>query len=88
MELLADKLGESIIVLCSIKDDNSAFVTARVSDSFVKKGIQAGKIVNEITRAMGGGGGGRPQMAQGAGKDASKADEILAKIENDVLTAL
>ena len=48
----------------------------------------AGEIVNEITRAMGGGGGGRPQMAQGAGKDASKADEILAKIENDVLTAL
>lgn len=88
VELLADKLGESIIVLCSIKDDNSAFVTARVSDSFVKKGIQAGKIVNEITRAMGGGGGGRPQMAQGAGKDASKADEILAKTENDVLAAL
>ena len=37
---------------------------------------------------LGGGGGGRPQMAQGAGKDASKADEILAKIENDVLAAL
>ena len=88
IELFAKKLGESIIVLCSMKEDGSAFVIAKVSDSFVKKGIQAGKIVGEITKKMGGGGGGRPQMAQGAGKDATKVDEILADIENSIKSSL
>ncbi len=88
VEMISKKLGECIIVLCSIKQDGSAFVIANVSDSFVKKGIQAGKIVGEITRKMGGGGGGRPQLAQGAGKDASKADEILAEVEKNILSSL
>lgn len=88
VEMISKKLGECIIVLCSIKQDGSAFVIANVSDSFVKKGIQAGKIVSEITRKMGGGGGGRPQLAQGAGKDASKADEILAEVEKNILSSL
>lgn len=88
VEMISKKLGECIIVLCSIKQDGSAFVIANVSDSFVKKGIQAGKIVGEITRKMGGGGGGRPQLAQGAGKDASKADEILAEVEKNILLSL
>ena len=88
VEMISKKLGECIIVLCSIKQDGSAFVIANVSDSFVKKGIQAGKIVGEITRKMGGGGGGRPQLAQGAGKDTSKADEILAEVEKNILSSL
>ena len=88
VEMISKKLGECIIVLCSIKHDGIAFVIANVSDSFVKKGIQAGKIVGEITRKMGGGGGGRPQLAQGAGKDASKADEILAEVEKNILSSL
>ena len=88
IEILSKKLGESIIVLCSIKEDGSAFVISQVSDTFVKKGIQAGKIVGEITKKMGGGGGGRPQLAQGAGKDASKADEILAEIEKSIKSSL
>ena len=37
---------------------------------------------------MGGGGGGRPQLAQGAGKDASRADEILLEIEKSIKSAL
>ena len=88
IEMLSQKLGESIIVLCSVKEDGSAFVSAKVSDLFVKKGIQAGKIVGEITKKMGGGGGGRPQMAQGAGKDASRADEILAEVEKSIKSSL
>ncbi len=84
IEILSKKLGESIIILCSIKEDKSAFVIAQVSDTFIKKGIQAGKIVNEITKKMGGGGGGRPQLAQGAGKDTSRIDEILSEIEKSI----
>ena len=59
-------------------------VVAKVSDSFVQKGINAGKIVGEIARATGANGGGRPNFAQGGVKDANLLDEILAKIENDI----
>ena len=59
-------------------------VVAKVSDSFVKKGINAGKLVGEIARATGANGGGRPNFAQGGVKDASLLDEILAKVEADI----
>ncbi len=79
IEFAAQKLGESVIVLASART-----VAVKVSDSFVKKGINAGKIVGEIARATGANGGGRPNFAQGGVKDASKLDEVLAKIENEI----
>ena len=79
IEMLASKLGESIIVLA-----NDRMVIVKVSDSFVKKGINAGKIVGEIAKATGANGGGRPNFAQGGVKDAAKLEEILAKVENDL----
>ena len=79
IEFAAQKLGESIIVLASDRT-----VAVRVSDSFVKKGINAGKIVGEIAKFTGANGGGRPNFAQGGIKDASKLDEILTKVENDL----
>ena len=50
----------------------------------MKKGVNAGKIVGEIARATGANGGGRPDFAQGGVKDASKLDEILVKIEDEL----
>ena len=79
IELLANKLGESIIVLA-----NDKTVIAKVSDTFVKNGVNAGKIVGEIARATGANGGGRPNFAQGGVKDSSKLDEVLAKIESEL----
>ncbi|MCI1274093.1 MAG: alanine--tRNA ligase [Clostridiaceae bacterium] len=79
IELLSAKLGESIIVLAS---GNCIF--AKVSDGFVKQGVNAGKLVGEIARATGANGGGRPNFAQGGLKDKSKLDEILAKVEEDL----
>ena len=79
LEFLSNKFGESIIVLA-----NSKTVLAKVSDGFVKKGINAGKIVGEIAKATGANGGGRPNFAQGGVKDATKLDEILSKIEKDL----
>ncbi len=76
LEFMSKKLGESIIVLASDKT-----VAVKVSDSFVKKGVNAGKIVGEIARATGANGGGRPNFAQGGIKDFSKLDEILPQIE-------
>ena len=79
IEYLAQKFGESVIILASPR-----MVAAKVSDSFVKKGINAGKIVGEIARFTGANGGGRPNFAQGGVKDASKLDEILMKIEDEI----
>ena len=71
--------GESVIVLAG-----KTSVAVKVSDSFVKKGINAGQIVGEISRFTGANGGGRPNFAQGGVKDFTKLDEILLKVENDL----
>ncbi len=79
LEFLSQKLGESIVILAG-----ETSVAVKVSDSFVKKGVNAGKIVGEIARATGANGGGRPNFAQGGVKDASKLDEVLTKIESEL----
>ncbi len=79
IEFMAQKLGECIIVLASERT-----VAVKVSDSFVKKGVNAGKIVGEIARFTGANGGGRPNFAQGGIKDAAKLDEILTKVEEEI----
>ena len=84
VEKLSDKLGESVIVVASLKKDGGIFIMVKVTDSFVKKGLNAGKIVGEIASATGGKGGGRPNFAQGAGKDASQLDSILSKVETEI----
>ena len=80
VEFLSQKLGESIIILA-----NNRSVICKVSDSFVKQGIQAGKIVSDIARATGASGGGRPNFAQGGIKDGSNLNEILKNVENEIL---
>ena len=79
VEFLSNKLGESVIVLVSPR-----MVLVKVSDSFVKKGVNAGKIVGDIAKASGANGGGRPNFAQGGIKDISKIDETLLNIENEL----
>ena len=79
LEFLSQKLGESIIILASEQT-----VVVKVSDSFVKRGFNAGKIVGEISRATGANGGGRPNFAQGGIKDFEKLDEILPNIEKEL----
>lgn len=80
IEMLAAKLGESVIVLA-----NDRMVIVKVTEGFVKKGVNAGKLVGKIARFTGANGGGRPNFAQGGVKDASKLDEILAKVESELL---
>jgi len=79
IEMLSSKLGESIVVLA-----NARMVIVKVTDEFVKTGVNAGKIVGEIARATGANGGGRPNFAQGGIKDASKLDEVLAAVEEQL----
>ena len=84
VDKLNDRLGVSIIVLVSVIKDNQIGICVKISDEFVKKGINAGKIVSEIAAATDGKGGGRPNFAQGGGKNPEKLDEILLKIKSDL----
>ncbi len=86
-ELLASKLGESIIILASVDEDKITYVV-KISDSFVKKGINAGQIVNKLASQTGGKGGGRPQYAQGAGKDKTNLISVLSEIEKEIKQSL
>jgi len=85
VEILGQKLGDSVIVIVAPKPDGSgATIVAKVSDSFVAKGIQAGKIVGEIAAKCGGKGGGRPQFAQGGLTDLNAVDNALGEIKKTI----
>jgi alanyl-tRNA synthetase len=73
---LRDKLGKSIVVLGSTKDSKVIFIVMASKDA-IATGAHAGNIVKAIAKLAGGGGGGRPDMAQAGGKDSSKAKEAL-----------
>ena len=79
IEILSNKLGESIVILA-----NDKTVAVKISDGFVKKGISAGKIAGEISKLTGANGGGRPNFAQGGIKDSSRLEEILSKTAEDL----
>ncbi|MEG2539321.1 MAG: DHHA1 domain-containing protein, partial [Clostridium sp.] len=63
-------------VLASTKGDK-VMLLAMASKDAVSEGVHAGNIVKEIAKITGGGGGGRPDMAQAGGKDVTKVDEAL-----------
>ena len=81
---LKAKLGSGIIVLGAEQDGKVNFVIA-VSPDLVGQGFHAGKLIKEVAAVCGGGGGGRPDMAQAGGKDPSKLDEALKRAEELVL---
>lgn len=65
---LKDKLGEGVVVLLSAKDGKVNMV-AMATDGAVKAGAHAGNLIKGIAALVGGGGGGRPNMAQAGGKN-------------------
>ncbi len=71
------KLGNSVIIMASDADGKVSLLVM-ASDDAVAAGIHAGNIIKKIAPIVGGGGGGRPNMAQAGGKDASKIEEALA----------
>ena len=76
-DLLRDKLTVGVIVLgAKIADDKVNFVVMATKDA-VAKGIHAGNIIKETAKVAGGGGGGRPDMAQAGGKNPEKITEAL-----------
>jgi len=82
---LRNKLGSGVVVLGSAQDGKVALIVGVTKDLTGK--VQAGKVVGEIAKLVGGSGGGRPDMAEAGGKDVSKLDAAL-KSSADVVGAL
>ncbi len=76
-----DKVENSVAVFASNTDGKITFV-AMASKKAVAMGAHAGNIIKNITAVAGGKGGGKPDMAQGGGKDASKIDDALAMVDD------
>ncbi len=76
-DTLKDQRGEGVVVLMSHQDDKVSLV-ARATKQAVEAGVHCGQIISQIAKVVNGGGGGRPNMAQAGGKDASKIEEARA----------
>ena len=75
---LKQKLPDGVVVLVSAKDGKVSLIVS-ASDSAVKKGAHAGNLIRAIAGLVGGGGGGRPTMAQAGGKNPDGIEAALAK---------
>ncbi len=74
-----DKLGSSVVVLGSVINEKPMLVAAATDDA-IEKGIHAGNLVRDAAKIVGGGGGGRPNMAQAGGRHAEKLPEALGQV--------
>ncbi len=74
-DVLREKLGSAVIVLGAVIGDRPNFLVISTKDLNAR--VHAGNLVKQIAAIAGGGGGGRPDMAQAGGKDGSKLDEAL-----------
>lgn len=74
---LKNKIGTGIVVLASAQNEKVNII-AGVTKDLISNGYHAGKLVKEVAAVCGGGGGGRPDMAQAGGKDPSKIQDALS----------
>ncbi len=84
---IRDRLENGFVFLASETDGKILF-TAMASADAVKAGAHAGNVIREAAKVAGGGGGGRPDMAQAGGKDISKLGDALAKAEEVLKTQI
>ncbi|MEM8529202.1 MAG: alanine--tRNA ligase [Chloroflexota bacterium] len=78
---LRDKVSSGVIVLGTVLKEKPQLMVV-VTRDLLEQGYHAGNIVKSLAPIMGGGGGGRPDMAQAGGRDVSKLDEALDQVEN------
>jgi alanyl-tRNA synthetase len=85
-DIFKERLGSSVVVLGTIWQDKPAFV-ANVAPDLVARGFNAGEIIKRVAEVTGGGGGGKPNIAQAGGKHKDKLDKALRRVE-DVIKEL
>ncbi len=85
-DALRNKWKSAVVILTGI-DDGAVSIVAAVTKDLTSR-LQAGKLVGSLAQAMGGKGGGRPDMAEGGGKDPSQLPQALAQIATEVESKL
>ena len=78
-DILREKLKSVVIVLGSVYDERPVFIAA-VTPDLVAQGYNAGSIVKQVAQVTGGGGGGKPELAQAGGKQKEKLDDALTLV--------
>ncbi|PRS10370.1 alanine--tRNA ligase [Bacillus atrophaeus] len=84
---LKAKLGSAVVVLGAVQNDK-VNISAGVTKDLIDKGLHAGKLVKQAAEMCGGGGGGRPDMAQAGGKQPEKLQDALTSVEEWVKSVL
>ena len=79
IDQLRQKLPNAAVLLATTQGEDKVILVAGISRELIAKGISAGEWVKQVAQVVGGGGGGRPDMAQAGGKDAAKLPEALEK---------
>jgi alanyl-tRNA synthetase len=78
VDTLRQKIGSGVVVLASEEHDKVSLIVAVTKDLIPK--LHAGKIVQELAKMVGGSGGGRPDLAEAGGKDASAIARTLDSV--------
>ena len=76
------------MVLGSVPEEGKVSLVAAFSPKVIEQKLQAGKFIGAIAKICGGGGGGRPNLAQAGGRDASKLPEALTTAKQQLLDTL
>ena len=78
VDTLKTRLDSGVVALASVLGKDAAFIVGVTSDLVKGRGLNAGKLIQEITKIADGRGGGRPELAQGGGKDINKVNDAIA----------
>ena len=87
-DFLKDKLSSCLVALGGLADGGSPLLVVMATPDVVARGVNAGVLARDAAKLMGGGGGGRPEMAQAGGRQPEKLDEALAAVPRLVRAAL
>ncbi len=87
-ERLLQKLGSGAVILGSVPEAGKVSLVAAMSPQLNQQGLQAGKFIGEIAKLCGGGGGGRPNLAQAGGRDPEKLPAALETARHQLHQAL
>jgi alanyl-tRNA synthetase len=85
VDSVRDRLGSGVIVLGAVSEGKVSLVSAVTKD--LTSRFHAGRLVQEVAKAVGGGGGGRPDLAQAGGKNPAELDRALAGVYDSVARA-
>lgn len=81
---LREKLGEGVIVLASKEADDKVSLLSMATDEAIKKGAHAGNLIKSLATIVGGGGGGRPNIAQAGGKNPVSISKAIDEAKKEL----